>query len=70
MPIKKIGKQIQERRKVLQITQADLAEISGVSLRTVKANEAGDANPTIDILNRVLKPLGLLVSTANRSKYE
>jgi|LAHU01.1.fsa_nt_gb y4mF family transcriptional regulator len=70
MPIKKIGKQIQERRKVLQITQADLAEISGVSLRTVKAIEAGDANPTIDILNRVLKPLGLLVSTANRSKNE
>jgi transcriptional regulator with XRE-family HTH domain len=62
MSIKQIGKQIQKRRKILQINQADLAEISGVSLRTIKAIEAGDANPTVDILARVLKPLGLTVA--------
>lgn len=64
MAIKEIGKQIQMRRKILQITQADLSEISGVSLRTIKAIEAGGANPTVEILSRVLKPLGLSVSAS------
>lgn len=63
MAIKEIAQQIQKRRKILQITQEDLSEISGVSLRTIKAIESGDANPTLEILSKVLKPLGLSVST-------
>ena len=30
-----IGKQIKERRKVLQITQSDLAELAGISINTL-----------------------------------
>ncbi|MBN1309096.1 MAG: helix-turn-helix transcriptional regulator [Chitinispirillaceae bacterium] len=65
-----IGKQTKSRRKQLKITQSDLSEISGVSLRTIKAIEKGEANPTIDILNRILEPLGLILVTTERVKHE
>ena len=65
-----ITEAIQKRRKLLKITQRDLAEISGVSLRTVKALETGDANPTLEILARVLEPLGLRIITAERVTNE
>jgi transcriptional regulator with XRE-family HTH domain len=65
-----ITEAIQKRRKLLKITQRDLAEISGVSLRTVKALETGDANPTLEILARVLDPLGLKIITAERVTNE
>jgi putative transcriptional regulator len=65
-----IGKDIRIRRKFLKITQGDLAEISGVSLRTIKAVEKGDANPTIDALARILEPLGLILVTAERIRNE
>jgi len=65
-----ITKSIQARRKSLKITQGDLAEISGVSLRTVKAVESGSANPTVEILARVLEPLGLKLVTIDRVRNE
>ena len=70
MSVQQIGKQIQKRRKALRIIQADLSEIAGVSLRTIKAIEKGDANPTIDVLNRVLEPLGLSITATERIKHE
>jgi transcriptional regulator with XRE-family HTH domain len=65
-----VGKQIRKRRKLLKITQSDLSEISGVSLRTIKAIEKGEANPTVEILNRVLEPVGLTLVTTERIKHE
>lgn len=65
-----IGKEIQKRRKLLKITQSDLSEISGVSLRTIKAIEKGAANPTVGILTRVLETLGLALVTTERIKHE
>lgn len=42
------------------ITQQDLADISGVALRTIKQLEKGDdANPSIKTLSKVLDVLGL-----------
>jgi y4mF family transcriptional regulator len=70
MSVQQIGKQIQKRRKALTITQADLSEIAGVSLLTIKAIEMGDANPTIGVLIRVLEPLGLTITTTERVKHE
>jgi transcriptional regulator with XRE-family HTH domain len=70
MSAQTIGKQILERRRLLKITQSDLSEISGVSLRTIKAIEKGAANPTVEILDRVLEPLGLTLITAERIKHE
>ena len=65
-----LGKQIVNRRKQLKITQADLAEMSGVSLRTVNSIENGNANPSIDVLSRVLEPLGLVITLQERVIHE
>ncbi len=65
-----LGKQIVNRRKQLKITQADLAEMSGVSLRTVNSIENGNANPSIDVLSRVLEPIGLIITLQERVIHE
>jgi y4mF family transcriptional regulator len=50
---------IRERRKLLAITQEDLAELAGISLRTLKAIETGKTNPTFDSVNKIADVLGL-----------
>lgn len=65
-----LGKEIASKRKQLNISQADLADMSGVSLRTLSAIENGDANPSIDVLSRVLEPLGLVISLQERVIHE
>ena len=65
-----LGKEIASRRKQLNISQADLAEMSGVSLRTVNAIENGKANPSIDVLSKVLEPLGLVITLQERVIHE
>jgi len=56
--IQEIGERIRERRKFLQITQADLAEIAGISVRSLKAIEAGKGNPSLRQLLAILDTLG------------
>jgi transcriptional regulator with XRE-family HTH domain len=53
-----IIKQIKERREMLKITQENLAELSGVGLRTIKQLEAGKANPTYKTLQEIADVLG------------
>lgn len=55
----KIGQIIKERRKSLNVTQNDLAEISGISVRSLKEIETGNGNPTLIQLIKILNPLGL-----------
>ena len=52
-------KQIKERREMLKITQENLADLSGVGLRTIKHLEAGIANPTYKTLQEIADVLGL-----------
>ncbi len=54
-----IGEQIKLRRKELRITQPDLAEIAGVSVNTLYKIERGEANPTLEVLEKLLDVLGL-----------
>jgi y4mF family transcriptional regulator len=54
-----LASRIRERRKLLNIRQGDLAELSGVGLRTVIALENGTANPSLDTLTRIAEVLGL-----------
>ena len=51
--------QIKERRKILDVTQETLAEISGVGLRTLKQLESGNGNPTLETLQKICDALGL-----------
>lgn len=54
-----IGKVIRARRDVLGIDQRTLSEISGVAVHTLSNIEAGNGNPTVKSLNRVLGALGM-----------
>lgn len=50
---------IKDRRKVLGISQQDLAEMSGISLPTVKDIERGLANPSLSTISKLLDVLGM-----------
>jgi len=68
--MKNLGEQIAQRRKYFRISQADLAEMAGVSLRTVSAIENGSANPSISILSKILEILGFVITLQERIKYD
>lgn len=50
---------IKERRAKLKIAQADLAEMTRVSLATVKDIERGKGNPSLQTIEKLLDILGL-----------
>ncbi|NOR45481.1 MAG: helix-turn-helix domain-containing protein [Candidatus Delongbacteria bacterium] len=50
---------IKDRREVLKITQEHLAELSGIGLRTLKAIETGNGNPTLETIIKIIEVLGL-----------
>jgi y4mF family transcriptional regulator len=56
-----IGQKIKERRKFLHIKQEDLAEIAGVSERTLREIEKGAANPELNSLLKICDVLGMEV---------
>ena len=56
---KEIIKALKDRREALKVNQEYLAELSGVSLRTLKAIESGKGNPTLDTLNKLAEVLGM-----------
>lgn len=54
-----IAKDIKERRSQLGISQQDLAEISEVSLATIKDIERGKGNPSLTTLEKIADVLGM-----------
>ena len=54
-----LNEAIKSRRKVLAISQLDLAEMAEVSLATVKDIERGKGNPSLSTVNKLLGVLGL-----------
>ena len=65
-----LGEQIVQRRKYFKLSQLDLAEISGVSPRTVSAIEKGKANPRLSVLSKILGTLGLVIALQERVIHE
>jgi DNA-binding XRE family transcriptional regulator len=59
MNAEEMGFKIRERRQFLKIKQSDLAEISGIGERTLRAIEKGVANPEINNLLKICNVLGL-----------
>ena len=53
---------IKTRRAKLKLSQVDLAEMSGISLATVKDIERGKANPSLRTVEKLLGVLGLEIS--------
>lgn len=50
---------IKERRALLGLTQQDLADYTGLSLRIIKSIEAGKGNPSVATLSKIAATLGL-----------
>jgi transcriptional regulator with XRE-family HTH domain len=59
MHFQELIKTIKERREVLQVTQENLAKLSGVGLRTIKQFESGKGNPTLATIEKLADVLGL-----------
>lgn len=59
MELEAIGKAIQSRRKLLKLVQGDLAEIAGISPRTLRDIERGTANPSLETLLKIVTVLGM-----------
>ncbi|MFI3294179.1 MAG: helix-turn-helix domain-containing protein [Rikenellaceae bacterium] len=53
------GEIIKNRRSILGISQQDLADISGVGLRTIKMIEVDKGNPSVETLQKIGNVLGL-----------
>lgn len=50
---------IKERRRTLSLSQRDLAEMSELSLATIKDIERGKGNPSIGTVEKILDVLGM-----------
>lgn len=49
---------MKSRRKTFGLSQQDLAEMSGVSLATIKDIERGKGNPSLNTVQKILDILG------------
>ena len=59
---KKIGKFIQERRKIKELTQVELAEKLGVSNRTISSWENGNSMPDYSIFQDLCNELDISIN--------
>jgi len=59
MSVIQIGEVIKNRRKELKITQPHLAELANVSTNTLYKIERGQANPSLEIINKIAEVLGM-----------
>lgn len=50
---------IKERRTILGLTQQDLSDYTGLSVRFIKSVESGRANPSVQSLAKIAEVLGL-----------
>lgn len=55
----KYGDLIKERRVVLGLTQQDLSDYTGLSVRIIKSVEAENGNPSLSTLEKIAQVLGL-----------
>jgi transcriptional regulator with XRE-family HTH domain len=58
----KIGEILQERRAYLNLTQKDVAEMAGMTFKSISEIELGIRNPTLSTLEKILDVLGLTLS--------
>jgi len=54
-----IGETIKNRRKTLRVTQSQLADLARISKNTLYKIERGQANPTIETLEKIANILGM-----------
>ncbi|MAZ27111.1 MAG: transcriptional regulator [Cytophagaceae bacterium] len=57
-----IGKIIQQRREHMRITQEQLAEMADIGIITLYKIETGQANPTLQSMQKITDVLGLEIT--------
>jgi transcriptional regulator with XRE-family HTH domain len=62
----KLDTQIEKKRKFLNLTQTDLAELCGISTKSIQKIENNQANPTIETLEKILDVLGMELTIQNK----
>ena len=55
----KLSEILRERRTLLRLTQTDLADITGLSVRTISDIEKGKGNPSLSSIEKVATVLGM-----------
>lgn len=61
---------ISSRRKTLGISQNDLAEMSGVSIATIKNIERGAGNPSFETVEKIISVLGMDIQFKVRNPFD
>lgn len=59
MESQELGKIVRERRKVLKLTIGKLSEYTGLSRTTISELEHGKTNPSLEVINEILKFLNM-----------
>ncbi len=59
MNTEEIGKALKFRREFLHLRQEDLAEMSGITSRTIHLIESGTGNPSMETLEKLATVLGM-----------
>lgn len=59
MTKEEIGKSIRFRREFLSLTQEDLAEMSGMTTKTIHLTESGTGNPSLETLEKLCAVVGM-----------
>jgi transcriptional regulator with XRE-family HTH domain len=59
MTKEEIGKALKFRREFLNLRQEDLAEISGVTIKTIHLIESASGNPSVETLEKLATVLGM-----------
>ncbi len=65
-----IGSIVRNRRQTLRTTQQALADMSGVSVRMIKAIEGGYANPSVGTIGKILDVLGMQLQIVDKQEAE
>jgi transcriptional regulator with XRE-family HTH domain len=70
MDSNELGHIIQQRREALSLKQEDLAEMTGITSKTIYLIESGKGNPSINTLQKILEVLGLEIFVQIRKVEE
>ena len=70
MSISEIGALIVQRRNILSLNQEDLAEMAGISTKTIYLMEQGKGNVSLKTLGKILDIVGLDILIRIKSMEE
>jgi transcriptional regulator with XRE-family HTH domain len=59
MNAQEIGRTIRKRRRSLGVDQRSLGELAEVAVHSLSNIESGKGNPTVAVLNRITRVLGM-----------